>query len=141
MAPRARSEASDIEIAARVRRFVAVLRDFTSGAIDASGLALFARELWPEKSGQGTPFPGNGLASVAFDSIWRPSDPELRSTDVQGYIRWLTVGASNFPVRVCGVRVNAASLAERLSLPTQRYIMAGLGWLESVEFASPITGR
>jgi len=141
MTARDRSESADLEVAERVRGFIAVLRNFASGAITAAELEQYARRMWPDTNGQGTPFPGNGLAATAFNSIWRPTDTELRASDVAGYIRWLTIGTCDFPARVCGVRITAAQLAEKLSLPTQRYIVDGLGWIESVEFASPITGR
>lgn len=141
MSSRIHSEAADLEIAEGVRHFVGVLRRFASGTVDRAELQAFARARWPSNKGQGTPFPGNGVASVAFGSCWNATDQELRPSDVDAYVQWLTVGTSAYPVRVCGVTSSATQLGEQLSLPTVRYILDGLGWVESLDFASPITGR
>lgn len=141
MSSRIHSEAADLEIAEGVRRFVEVLRQFASGAVGRAELQAFARAKWPSSRGQGTPFPANGATSVAFGSCWNATDLELRPSDVDAYVQWLTVGTSACPVRVCAVTFSAAQLGERLSLPTVRYLVDGLGWVESLEFASPITGR
>ncbi len=140
MAPRLHSESADLELAEQVHGVIAAMRDFLRGAIDAPGLSRFARDMWPEAR-QDLPFAGQSLANTVWLSILNATDPELRITDVEGYIRWLTIGSPFYPIRVCGVRMSAARLAAQLSLATHRYIVDGLGWQESVEFVSLVTGR
>jgi hypothetical protein len=141
MTPPLHSESADLEQSERVGSVVAALRTFLKGAVDPPGLARFARELWPEAMAQSMPFHRNGLANTAWISILNATDPELRISDVECYLRWLTRGAAQFPVRVCGVRANAAQIALQLNLITERYIVDGLGWIESVEFTSLCTDR
>lgn len=141
MTPPLHSESADLEQSERVQSVVAALRGFLKSETDRVALSRFARELWPEAMGQSMPFRRHGAANTVWISILNATSPELRVSDVECYLRWLTRGAASFPARVCGVRANAARLAEQLNLQTERYIVDGLGWIESVEFSSSCTGR
>lgn len=126
---------------------VGLLRGVVSGTVSRSAVAAFARELWPPGSGQKIPFSGNGTASVVFDSIWNIEEMVndtylLRDSDLAQFVRWLLEGnPMQGTTSIAWVKGTPAALAGALDVPTVRYWVEGLGWHESLSFASPYTGR
>ncbi len=130
-----------------VERMLSLLRALLASRASRSKVTAFTRELWPDTSKQGGPFPGNACASTVFDSIWNieerhGDDYLLREADLAHHMRLLTEGEpfAGAP-RVAWVKGTADALAKSLSRSTARFWVDGLGWHESVSFSSPYTGR
>jgi hypothetical protein len=130
-----------------IARIAALLRGVALGTVARGAVAAITRELWPPGSGQGTPFSGNGTASVVFDSIWNIEETHddgyvLRNSDLEQFSRWLLEGnPAHGTTRIAWVKGTPADLARGLGVTTVRYWVDGLGWHESFSFASPYTGR
>lgn len=110
-------------------------------------MTAFTRALWAEGSERTTPFPGNGTAAVVFDSIWNIEETYdgqyvVRDADLARYVLWLTEG-DHAPglARIAWVYGVPAELATRVGVPTVRFWVDGIGWHESMSFASPYSGR
>src|SRR5262245_19348263 len=72
--PAEKVQASQVDQRESQRRAVedmaCLLRALIGGSATRADAHAFTRELWPDTSKQGGPFPGNGCASTVFDSLW-----------------------------------------------------------------------
>ncbi|MCY1060050.1 hypothetical protein OV142_33500 [Nannocystis sp. SCPEA4] len=131
----------------RVRTLVANLRALLAGHMTRAEMSTWLRELWPAGSGQGRPFERQPAVSVydsllGLDATWA-EHALVREVDLRAYLRWLTEGecfhADDDALFVLGRDIDG--LASQLGTEPIRWWYDGLGWLTSLQFCSPASGR
>lgn len=131
-----------------MRNMVALLQEFSGSSADRQRIYDWAHHVFDGRS-QDNVFDGHPTAEVVFFCLWnildcdpRTDEPLVRKHDTEAYLRWLLSPA--FPARDLGhfVALNFSfdELARRVKVTPVRELVSGWGWLETVQFASLVTG-
>lgn len=134
---------------AHTETLVGRLQAFLAGGETHESLQTWARALWIE---QESPVRGHAVATGVLMNLWNAATREppgddsrpyiLRRIDVDAYLHRLQRGDREGPPReLGGLRPTPADIAARLGRATERDVLAGIGWCEYLQFASPGSGR
>jgi hypothetical protein len=126
-----------------VREMCAQMRAYLDGHIGGTALGQWATDA-RTPNGLST-IRGHGTAHSVLKSLIHLDDEEseIRRSDVETYLRWLTEG-SQAPLPddpLVMLRLTPDEIASVLSLRTVRWWLDGLGWVSEVRFVAPGTGR
>ncbi len=121
------------------------LRGALDGRLSRGEVGAWARSVWPENAGQGSPFLRHGSAATVFDGIYGMNDKGgLLDHELRAYLRWLVEGetfrADNIPFAVLPGRLTDWLRWPGLEAPV-RFVIDGIGWHEGAQLACPATGR
>lgn len=133
--------------AERVSAMIGQLRGLLTGRSTRAEVLAWAHELWPPGSGQGGPFRW-AMAACVFASILslheRHADRELvRERDLRAYLRWLSEGElfhadDDAVINLAG---EIEAFAARTGGEVVRWWFDGIGWVQTVHFCAPGSGR
>ena len=126
-----------------VREMCAQMRAYLAGNLGGTALGQWATDVRTPR-GLST-IRGHGTAHSVLESLINLDDEEreVRRSDVEAYLRWLTEGLQaplpDDPLVV--LRLTPDEIASVLSLRAVRWWLDGLGWVSEVRFVAPGTGR
>lgn len=127
-----------------VREMCAQMRAYLAGNLGGTALGQWATDA-RTPNGLST-IRGHGTAHVVLESLIHLDDEEseIRRSDVETYLRWLTEGPpapvsdrEHFAV----LRLSPEEIAAQLGLCTVHWWLDGIGFLHTVRFVSAGTGR
>ncbi|MDC0668607.1 hypothetical protein [Nannocystis radixulma] len=142
----ASDERHDLAARAWTEELLRRLQAFCAGQETHESLQAWAR------TAAGGPAPTHRIACEIHLDLWNaasrlpPGDPScpyiLRPVDVVAYARQLQRGAVTIRLREFAVvKASLPAIAAQLGLESERHVLDGLGWFESLQFASPGSGR